>query len=228
MEARLSDDYHPPYGAVKVAQGSMIAATAILGAEPDGSLTIAPEVCLGSEVVIQARWGSLTIETGAIIGRGVLIIGRGSIGAGACIGSNSTLINPQIAACRVVPPETLLGDPSGDPSISSHEMAAFIAKESTEASSKSVEITSVGITLEVTSAQSGQLISDDPNGNSGLVSQASLQNNGHSYGGKLGHIYGKAQVNQLLKTLFPHRRPLETSSELSSNVDSMSESESSP
>lgn len=224
MEARLSDDCHPPYGAVKVAQGSTIASTAILGAEPDGSLTIAPEVCLGSEVVIQARWGSLTIETGAIVGRGVLIIGRGSIGAGACIGSNSTLINPQVSACRVVPPETLLGDPS----ISSHETAAFIAKESTEASSKSVEITSVGITLEVTSAQSGQLGSDDSNGNNGLVSQASLQNNGHSYGGKLRHIYGKAQVNQLLKALFPYRRPLETSSELSSNVDSMSESESGP
>ncbi|PSN14074.1 carbon dioxide concentrating mechanism protein, partial [filamentous cyanobacterium CCP5] len=102
------------FGAVDIAPGAAIAPRSIVGADAASQLRIETGVCLGSEVVVQARWGTLTIEAGANIGCGALIIGQGIIGAGACIGAGSTLINPQIQPQQVIAPKSLVGA-SGPP-----------------------------------------------------------------------------------------------------------------
>ncbi len=100
------------YGQVDLAASGAIAPDAILGADPGCRLVIGPGVCLGSGVLVRASHGDLVIEAGASLGLGVVVVGRGRIGRNACVGSNSTLINPEVADRQVLAPDTLLGDPS--------------------------------------------------------------------------------------------------------------------
>ncbi|MEB3289176.1 MAG: hypothetical protein VKI82_04625 [Leptolyngbya sp.] len=89
-----------------------LADDAVLDAAPGCRLVLAPGVCVGSGVIIQAIRGDVIIEPGAVLGSGVLIVGTGRIGQNACIGAESTLINPALPSGQVVPPHSLIGDPS--------------------------------------------------------------------------------------------------------------------
>lgn len=99
-------------GQVEVAEGVALSHCVVLDAAPGCRLVLAPGVCVGSGVIIQAVRGDVVIEPGAVLGSGVLIFGAGRIGQNACIGAESTLINPAISSGQVVPPNSLLGDPS--------------------------------------------------------------------------------------------------------------------
>ncbi|WP_198804838.1 hypothetical protein [Leptolyngbya sp. BL0902] len=99
-------------GQVEVAEGVALGDCVVLDAAPGCRLVVAPGVCVGSGVIIQAVRGDVVIEPGAVLGSGVLIVGAGRIGQNACIGAESTLINPAISSGQVVPPNSLLGDPS--------------------------------------------------------------------------------------------------------------------
>jgi len=83
----------------------------LLGAEPGCRLVISAGVCLGADVIIRVSRGTLVVEPGASLGSGVLVVGPGRIGHHACIGANSTVINPNVEAHMVVAPKALLGDP---------------------------------------------------------------------------------------------------------------------
>ncbi len=98
------------YGRVDLAASGTISPDAILGADPGCRLVIGPGVCLGSGVLIRASQGDLVIDTGASLGMGVLVVGRGRIGRYACIGANSTLINPEVADRQILAADTLWGD----------------------------------------------------------------------------------------------------------------------
>jgi carbon dioxide concentrating mechanism protein CcmN len=99
-------------GQVEVAEGVALAASVVLDAAPGCRLVLAPGVCVGSGVIIQAIRGDLVIEPGVVLGSGVLVFGPGRIGQNACIGAESTLINPAIPSGQVVPSNSLIGDPS--------------------------------------------------------------------------------------------------------------------
>jgi carbon dioxide concentrating mechanism protein CcmN len=100
-------------GNVKIAPTVAIASGVVLQALPGGSIEIQSGACLGAGVVIQVKHGKVLIGAGASLGTGVLVVGSGSIGQGACVGPASTLINPAIPAQAVVPPHSLWGnDPS--------------------------------------------------------------------------------------------------------------------
>lgn len=99
-------------GQVDVAEGVALADGVVLDAAPGCRLVLAPGVCVGSGVIIQAVRGDLIIEPGAVLGSGVLIFGTGRIGQNVCIGAESTLINPVLSSGQVVPPNSLIGDPS--------------------------------------------------------------------------------------------------------------------
>jgi carbon dioxide concentrating mechanism protein CcmN len=100
------------YGDVDIAPGVAMAEGVLLGADPGCRLVISAGVCLGADVVIRVSQGPLVIEPGANLGSGVLVVGHGRIGYHACIGANSTVINPNIEAHAVVAPKALLGDPT--------------------------------------------------------------------------------------------------------------------
>ncbi|HIK45761.1 MAG TPA: hypothetical protein IGR64_12885 [Leptolyngbyaceae cyanobacterium M65_K2018_010] len=172
------------YGQVDLAADAVVAATAILGAAPGCRLVIAAGVCLGRDVVVQACRGDLVIEAGVNLGSGALVVGRGRIGPGACIGANSTLIDPSLHRHQVVPPQSLLGDPSGEPHPSGGDPDGAWSPRSPEPGQGSPS--SPDPTPEAIAAVA-DLAPPPPNGTA---------------------IHGKKQVEQLLATLFPHRRSL--------------------
>ncbi|MBU6230735.1 MAG: hypothetical protein KGQ93_13760 [Cyanobacteria bacterium REEB459] len=142
------------YGQVTLAAGVAISDGVILVADPGCHLVVAAGVCLGRGVLVRASRGHLIIETGANLGSGVLVVGQGRIGAHSCIGSNSTLVDPDLQSSQVVAPGWLAGQ---------FDPLALDGSEPSAASSTPAD---------------------------------------------LPYVYGKTQLEQLLKTLFPYRQPL--------------------
>ncbi len=101
-------------GDVTVAAGAVVAPGVVLQASPGSRIEIASGVCLAGGVCIQSRQGVLKIEASASLGANVLVIGRGKIGANACISPGSTLMNPQIEANAILPPNALVGEATVD------------------------------------------------------------------------------------------------------------------
>ncbi len=115
-------------GQVEVAEGVALGDNVVLNADPGCRLVLAPGVCVGSGAIIQAVRGDLILEPGAVLGSGVLIVGSGRIGRNACIGAESTLINPAISSGQVVPPNSLLGDPSQPAENSAHSDSSALVQ----------------------------------------------------------------------------------------------------
>lgn len=153
---------------VEVAPDVAIAAGAVLEAAPGAALVIASGVCIGAGVVVQASGGRLVIETGVNLGRGVLIVGHGNVGTRTCIGTDSTLLNPQIASGTVIPARSLLSVPETSDSNGSTGKSSHTDKEATGEAQDDLS------TLQAPTKV----------------------------------VYGRAQVEQLMKTLFPHRESL--------------------
>jgi carbonic anhydrase/acetyltransferase-like protein (isoleucine patch superfamily) len=99
-------------GDVVVNEGAAIAPGVIMQAEPGSRISIAAGACIGLGVILHAREGTLEIEAGVILGAGVLVVGAGKIGANACIGAGTTLIDPCIDQMQIMPAGSLIGDTS--------------------------------------------------------------------------------------------------------------------
>ncbi|MBD2125708.1 transferase [Microcoleus sp. FACHB-1] len=97
-------------GDVSIDASAAIAPGVILRADPDSKIVIASGVCIGMGSVLHAHGGTLEVEAGANLGAGVLIIGKGKIGAHACIGAITTVWNSSIEPWQVVPAASVVGD----------------------------------------------------------------------------------------------------------------------
>jgi carbon dioxide concentrating mechanism protein CcmN len=108
----VSTSHYCVIGDVSIHPHAKIAAGVILQAAPHSQIVIAAGVCVGMGVIIQAYQGIITIDVGASLGAGVLILGTAKIGANACIGATTTIFNTDIATLQVVPAGSLMGDHS--------------------------------------------------------------------------------------------------------------------
>ena len=89
---------------------AVISAGVILRADPDSKITIAAGVCIGMGAIIHAHKGTVEVESGASLGAGVLVVGKGKIGTNASIGSLTTIWNHSVESLQVVPSASVLGD----------------------------------------------------------------------------------------------------------------------
>ncbi|NEO05129.1 MAG: transferase [Moorea sp. SIO3I8] len=89
---------------------AVISAGVILRADRDSKITIAAGVCIGMGAIIHAHKGTVEVESGASLGAGVLVVGKGKIGANASIGSLTTIWNHSVESLQVVPSASVLGD----------------------------------------------------------------------------------------------------------------------
>jgi carbon dioxide concentrating mechanism protein CcmN len=213
-------------GEVTIDPSAAIAPGVILQADPNSQIIIAAGVCIGMGAVLHARDGILEIEAGATIGAGVLLVGRGKIGANACIGSATTILNCSIEPEQVVAPNSLLGD-------TSRQTDSTAAKETTIPPATVAEVSqpSSGAKSDEEIQTQAQLANNNgsladstaadettappattaevsqPSSGAGsdeeIQTQAQLANNN---GAQL--VYGKAALHQLMSTLFPHRQAL--------------------
>lgn len=97
-------------GDVEIHPTASLAPGVILQAAPNSRIVIGADVCIGMGVIINACGGSIEIDNGAILGAGVLIVGMSKIGNNACIGTSTTIFQSNIAAMSVVEPGSIIGD----------------------------------------------------------------------------------------------------------------------
>ncbi|HEY9881350.1 MAG TPA: hypothetical protein V6D29_23035 [Leptolyngbyaceae cyanobacterium] len=178
------------HGDVDIDGEVAIASGAILIAEPGSRLIIARGACIGTDVVIRARQGELIIEPEASVASGALIVGCGRIGAQSCVGSGSTVLNPNLAPRTVIPPRSLAGEVGR-----SEDFLPKVLDQEAQLEAESVS----SPPEQVTSAAEPTSELEEHN------------HNGNGNGASSSHVYGREQVQQLLKTLFPHRQSLSTS-----------------
>ena len=105
----ISNTHYCVVGDVAIDDSSAIAPGVVLQASPGSRIVIGKGVCIAAGVCIQSRSGLLTISSGVSLGANVLIIGKGTVGANACISPGSTIINPTVEAGAILPPSTLIG-----------------------------------------------------------------------------------------------------------------------
>jgi carbon dioxide concentrating mechanism protein CcmN len=184
-------------GDITVHPSVAIAPGVLLQAEAGSQIIIAASVCIGMGAVIHAYGGVLEIKEGVNLGAGVLILGSGVIGAHACIGTSSTVIECSVSSQQVLPPGSLLGDRSRS-----------IQPEPTPTPPVAVESSATPATPDPwetdAASQSTYQYPEQPSySHSQTVPtpQAAVTNGGT----RTAPIHGKDYVNTLLSTLMPHR-----------------------
>ncbi len=195
-------------GDITVHPSVAIAPGVLLQAEAGSQIIIAASVCIGMGAVIHAYGGVLEIKEGVNLGAGVLILGSGVIGAHACIGPSSTVIECSVSSQQVLPPGSLLGDrsrsiqsesvPTPAPIPVAVESSASPDPWETDAASQS--------TYQYPNQPSHTHSQTVP------TPQVAVTNGGM----RTEPIHGKDYVNTLLSTLMPHRNhPIPPTSESS-------------
>lgn len=214
-------------GQVEVADGVALSPGVVLKAAPGCRLIVAPGVCLGHGVIVQACRGNLVIEPGAVLGSGVLVVGRGHIGSNACIGADSTLINPSVLARQVVPPNALLGDPSprqsicetstshNDPQLPTPEQLPSSAvphpAEPPQPQGSDAVVPSEPINPQRPESSNGETPASTDTANfttADGLDDVKPEASSNGAGASPAPVHGQKQVQQLIATLFPHRQPL--------------------
>ncbi|MBE9226931.1 hypothetical protein IQ264_16000 [Phormidium sp. LEGE 05292] len=201
-------------GDVTIDESAVIGPGVLLAAEPNSRIVIAAGVCIGMGTIIHAQEGSLEVETGAVLGAGVLVLGAGRIGANACVGSCTTILYSSIEPNQVISPNSLIGDKSRStvdvttvevtsevksdtqpepfvtPSPENHDLnvdSQPLEAEKTTDKSQVLEVTSEPQPKPAPQPQPTQMEVEVP-------TNASVQ------------VYGQLHLNRLLLTLFPHNQ----------------------
>jgi carbon dioxide concentrating mechanism protein CcmN len=183
---------------VEVSADVVIASGAVLDAAPGCRLLIEPGVCIGRGVVVQVYGGNLTLASGVNLGKEVLLVGTGFIGARACIGAESTLLNPLVPADAVIPARSLIGEhgqslppPAAASTTNGHHA---VNREQTGQSPPATASAAIPENRETAgpSASSAASAPAPEQGADSALTAAKM-------------VYGREQVMQLMKTLFPHR-----------------------
>ena len=196
-------------GDVVVNEGAAIAPGVIMQAEPGSRISIAAGACIGLGVILHAREGTLSIEAGVILGAGVLVVGAGKIGANACIGAGTTLIDPCIDKMQIMPAGSLIGDTSrqasAEATAAEATAAAPTSPETPEATTPPVDRPIEPPSPAQTPPQTGpETAAEPPESTAAEPPQP---------GETPTILYGQAHIHRLLGTLFPHRQAFNRSEE---------------
>jgi carbon dioxide concentrating mechanism protein CcmN len=175
-------------GDVTLAPSAAIAPGVLLHADPYSQIVIGAGVCIGIGAILHAHEGLLDIQVGTTIGAGVLIFGSGEIGVNACIGSGSTLINPAIKAEQVVATGSLIGDDSRQ-----------LNEETPSESPPQPETTKT-----TSPPNSGELVTHPETSPPSPSPESTDKSEKSQFTPPI--IYGRANLDQLLDRLLPHRK----------------------
>ena len=175
-------------GDVTIDPSAAIAPGVLLQANPNSRIVIGSGVCIGMGAILHAHEGTLEVESGVTLGAGVLVIGKGKIGANSCIGPTTTMLNPSIEPGKVVAAGSLIGDES-----------------------RQIEETSRGTTTSVVASQSAPIPSASGDSHAAtknsLLTEPSLPTPGTSEPTAT-KVYGQAHLDRMVSTMFPHRQIL--------------------
>lgn len=125
-------------GEVMIHPTAVVAPGVLLQASPNGRIIIGAGVCIGMGTILHAYEGTLEVEAGVNLGAGVLVVGQAKIGANACIGSMSTILNYSIEPKQVIAPGSLIGGESPQFAAAKNDIA-LEANSTLEASGDSAQ-----------------------------------------------------------------------------------------
>ncbi|NJL84558.1 MAG: hypothetical protein HC890_19470 [Chloroflexaceae bacterium] len=100
------------WGDVRIHPEAIVAPGTILQALANYRITIGAGACISSGAILKASAGNIDIGEGAVLGMGVLIVGRATIGHHACIGAATTILQADIPPHTAIAAAALLGDPT--------------------------------------------------------------------------------------------------------------------
>ncbi len=186
-------------GDVKIDPSVAIAPGVILQAASDCQIIIAAGVCIGMGAILHAYQGNIEVESGAIIGAGVLLVGKSKIGANACVGALATILEQDLESQQIVPPASII-EKSGrqvlEKDTTSPPQTAFTPKTTKDDKDSPINQESVqtASSLEETQTETTETQAGNPR----LPEKLSPDLNNK--------IYGQEHVNQIMQTLFPHKK----------------------
>lgn len=218
-------------GEVIIHEGAVVAPGTILQAAPNCRIVIHSGACIGMGTLINAYKGDIEIESGAMLGAGVLIVGQGKIGQNVCLGSCTTLINTSIESGTTIEAGSLMGDTSRQfseekrksPKIIKNDNNDFtdnghlIANDQTKVSHTDAindtkpEFVEEMEDLWADSVPEIEEVTEIPEIPTQLNHPADKNNNAP--------VVGQVYINQLLCTLFPDRQTFNQSQNNSSSQD---------
>jgi len=178
----ISDSHFYISGTVTIHPSAAIAPGVLLQADPNSELIVAAGVCIGAGCVLHAHQGTLQLEAGATLGSNVLIVGQGKIGSQACIGAMTTIINSSVLPHQMIPPGSLIGDGSRQ---------AIVVEPSEPSISESQP------------TQATPSASVDSEASQSKAASSSTADSSES--GEVRVIYGRAYLERMMLTMFPHR-----------------------
>jgi carbon dioxide concentrating mechanism protein CcmN len=174
-------------GEVIIHESAVVAPGAILNAAPNSRIVIGAGVCVGMGAILNACHGAIEVEEGAVLGAGVLTIGRVKIGSNACIGAATTIFNASVDKMAVIPAGSLIGDTSRQVTILAGTDLPSSERTVQEQSSVEADSPPVEPTVQVEPHQ--------------VEPEASPQSSKSP-------VIGQVYINQLLISLFPERNSL--------------------
>lgn len=200
-------------GDIEIHPTASLAPGVILQAAPGCSITIGADVCIGMGVIINACQGAVTIDSGAILGSGVLIIGASKVGNNSCIGTSSTIFQHDIAPMAVIEPGSIVGDTSR--SVNTDQAQPKNQTNQTESKSqqngKAPESDGVNVKPKSAAKNSSNTVNDPstaPQENSTTTTPAqevATSVKPHVQSSKP-PVVGQVYISELLVTLFPHKK----------------------
>ena len=198
-------------GDVEIHPTASLAPGVILQAAPNSRIVIGADVCIGMGAIINACQGTIEIEAGAILGSGVLIIGESKIGSNCCIGTSTTIYRENVAAMAVVKPGSILGDGSRQVETRQEPVNNNRNYRPSAKSTKSDRTSSASENGRVPKSQSTVA---EGNSHSASASVPHVETSESSAASikKSQPVVGQVYLNELLVTLFPHRKNLDSNS----------------
>jgi len=223
-------------GDVTVDPSAVIGLGVILQASPKGRIVIGAGACLGMGTIINACEGTIEIESGAVLGPGVLMIGQGKVGANASIGAVSTIFNASIPPMQVLAPGSVIGQiaakvlsesarsPTQQESKVNPEISAVEAVEPTESSppvAASASSQPTGTTNDKSPLTTDEAENSDPS-----LTTDEAENSDEISGGETSQpqltndadpgsvptpgtpIYGQIYISRMLGTIFPQGKAI--------------------
>ena len=205
------------HGDVEIHPTASLAPGVILQAAPNSRIVIGANVCLGMGTILNAIQGSIEVESGVTLGSGVLIIGESKIGSNACIGTATTIFQASISSMEVVNPGSIIGDVS-------RKVENLPEAEDSSTNAKETEDSSVNNSLpkDIKSDRyyfknnkhkidnnSHNLETQDLKEADSTNNESSTNTEAKTIKKKGDSVGGQVYINQLLVTLFPHRKELD-------------------
>lgn len=214
-------------GDVRIDPSAVIAPGVIIQAAPDSYVAIAAGVCIGMGSIIQAIQGSIEIQQGVTLGAGVLIIGSAKIGENTCIGYGTTIFQASVIARQVLPPNSLIGDNSRNPSSqtapstpppSPKPTRTQVASDFDPWNPASSPQAQVPVTESIPQKPQTNSLEKEPNSAPKKIPDIVITppeiSKKEADNTPKAPVVGQVYINQLLMTLFPHNnqiKPIDTS-----------------